>query len=163
MIEHKIVARHSGVPASSRLFIPLIKHCIRTALMLEGVDEPCEVSVLITNSDGIRKINREFRNVDVETDVLSFPMQEFSPPGWDASQVDKLNATGGCVHLGDIVLSADVIRFQANSNLQTCEAETAYLTVHSVLHLLGYDHIDEAEGKKKMREREKEIVRTLGE
>jgi len=161
-IKHNIYARHSRTAGKNRLTIPLIKHCIRTALRCENVDFPCEVSVLITSDRGISEINRDFRGVNKSTDVLSFPMQEFSPPGWAPPGNDAIHPETGLLPLGDIVLSAESVDRQAYENYQTREHETAYLTVHSVLHLLGYDHIDEAEGKKLMRAREKEILRELG-
>jgi len=158
VVKHRIFARHSGVAVGERLSIPLIKRCIREALRLEGVDSPCEVSVLITDERGIQEINKEFRGIDKPTDVLSFPMHEFSPPGWEAKGIDPVDPETGMVMLGDIILSSKHVIRQAQEHSQTCEDETAYLTVHSVLHLLGYDHTDEAEGKQQMREREREIM-----
>ena len=162
MIKHRIYARHRGVAAGDRLSIPLIKRCVREALRIEKVDLSCEVSVLITNDHGIREINREFRGIDTPTDVLSFPMHEFSPPGWDKCGIDLTDRETGAVMLGDIILSAQHVAKQASEYTQSPEHETAYLTVHSVLHLLGYDHIDESEGKQQMREREKAIMKQLG-
>ena len=163
MIKHRIYARHSAeVPREERLSIPLIKRCIRETMRLESVDMPCELGVLITDDRGIRLINREFRNMDVATDVLSFPMQEFSPPGWGEVDYENIDPQTGILMLGDIVLSAQRIGKQAIENDNTLEEETMYLTVHSILHLLGYDHLDEAEEKKKMREREKLIMHELG-
>jgi len=162
MIEHKIFARHSRAKPSNKLSIPLIKHAVRTALSLQGVDAPCEVSILITDDRGIRALNKEFRGVDKPTDVLSFPMCECSPPGWaDPGESEKDRETG-LLHLGEIVISAERVNAQARKYGKTRERETAYLTIHSVLHLLGYDHTDEAEGKKKMREREKLILNEIG-
>ena len=162
MVKHRIYARHSGVAAGDRLSIPLIKRCVREALRIEGVDLSCEVSVLITCDEGIREINREFRGIDKPTDVLSFPMQTFSPPGWDKYGIDLTDQDTGAVMLGDIILSAQHVIRQAHEQTHSREQETAYLTVHSVLHLLGYDHTDEAEGKRQMREREKAIMKQLG-
>jgi len=114
--------------------------------------------VLITDDESIRKINLEFRNIDKATDVLSFPMLEFSPPGWTDPGFHAVDPETGLIALGEIVLSAEKVKKQAHLYNQTVERETAYLTIHSVLHLLGYDHLDEAKGKKQMREREKEIL-----
>ena len=147
--------------ASDRLSIPLIKRCIRHTLRLEGVDIPCEVSVLITDDIGIREINREFRKIDRSTDVLSFPAQEILSPGRIIHQHGSIDSETGLLPLGDIVFSAERVGIQASENAQTRERETAYLTIHSVLHLLGYDHTDEAEGKRLMREREREILEEL--
>jgi len=162
MIKHQIFARHSGVAVNNRLSIPLIKHCIRNSLSIEEVDIPCEVSVLITGDRGIRKINSEFRGIDKPTDVLSFPMQEFSPPGWTDPAPDMIHPETGLLPLGDIILSAEQIEKQARKNSQSIDRETAYLVIHSVLHLLGYDHTDGAEEEKKMREREKRILLEIG-
>ena len=162
MVRHRVLARHSRVAAGDRLSIALIKRCVRGALQAEMVGMSCEVSVLITDDWGVRGLNREFRGIDEPTDVLSFPMQEFSPPGWSNPDSDTLYPDTGLLPLGDIVLSAQKVFEQARENRQSVECETAYLTVHSVLHLLGYDHVDEAEGKKQMRKREEEILGELG-
>ena len=155
---HRIYARHSGVDAASRLSIPLIKRCVRITLRLEGVDMPCEVSALITDDRRLRELNCEFRGIDKPTDVLSFPMLEFSPPGWATPGDEAVDRETGLLPLGEIIISAERIDRQAREYGQTRERETAYIVVHSVLHLLGYDHIDEAEEKKRMRGREKEIL-----
>jgi probable rRNA maturation factor len=162
MAIHKIYARHSGVRIEDRLSIPLIKRCVSAALCFEGVDLPCEVSVLITGDRGIREINREYRGVDKPTDVLSFPMQAFSPPGWAAPSPDATCPETGLIPLGEIILSAERVGSQACEYGQTRERETAYLAIHSVLHLLGYDHVDEAEEKKKMRNCEDAIMIEMG-
>ena len=163
-IKHKIYVRHSKVKVNDRLPIPLIKHCILVALDAEGVDLPCEVSVLVTDERSIRNINREFREIDEPTDVLSFPMHGISRRqsaifnGWEAPDKDALDPETGLLPLGEIVLAAAIIGRQALEYGHSRDYETAYLTVHSVLHLLGYNHVDEAEGKKMMREREKDII-----
>ena len=162
MIRHKIFVRHQGVEAGDRLSIPLIKRCVREALRLEGVDLACEVSLLVTDDEVVREINREFRGIDEPTDVLSFPMQVFSPPGWDQQCIDMTDSGTGAAMLGDIMLSAHRVIKQASEHSQSREQETAYLTVHSVLHLLGYDHVVDAEGKRRMREREEAILKQLG-
>lgn len=161
MSEHRIYSRHCGVKAEYRLSIPLIKRCVRAALDLEGVDMPCEVSVLITDDSGISGINSEYRGIDKPTDVLSFPMQEFYPPGWTAPDHGAVDPETELLPLGEIILSAERVDKQAREYGQTRERETAYLTVHSVLHLLGYDHVDEADGKRLMRGREKQIMQYL--
>jgi len=159
MTMHKIYARHSGPGLDNKLSIPCIKHCIRAVLNAEGVDVPCEVSVLITDDSGIQKINRDFRGIDAPTDVLSFPMHTLIPGAFEATEIDM---DTGMFHLGDIILSAPRVIAQSRDYRHTKDHETAYLTAHSVLHLLGYDHMDEAEEKRKMREREKAIMALLG-
>ena len=169
---HRVYTRHSGVEAADRLDVRYVKKCVRAALQCENVNVPSEVSVLITNDAQIRKINREFRGVDAPTDVLSFPMYEFVPGGFQAPGTADLpdlpeaaeaaeSGESGVLLLGDIVISAQRVREQAASYGHSVERETAYLTVHSVLHLLGYDHVDEAAGKRKMRAREEEILGVL--
>ena len=158
MIKHKIYARHSKVGVQDRLPLPLIRECVRRTLDAEGVDMPCEVSVLITDDNTIRAINTKFRGVDKATDVLSFPMLELSKPGWTSPELDLIDPETNLVALGEIVLSATQLRKQANEYNQSIGKETAYLTVHSALHLLGYDHVDTAEGKQQMRAKEKAIL-----
>ena len=162
MIRHRIYARHGGVKAGERLSISVIKRCVLEALRSEGVDMACEVSVLITDDRGICELNHEFRGVDEPTDVLSFPLYEFSPPGWGSPGAGGVDPESGLLPLGEIVISAGRARRQAEELGNSLDEETAYLTIHSVLHLLGYDHVDEAEGKKRMRGREKAILRALG-
>jgi len=163
LIKHKITARHSGICPADRLPIALIKQAVTAALNFEGVDMPCEVSVLITDSNSIQAINNEYRGIDKPTDVLSFPMFEFLPPGWADPGPGALDPETGLVPLGEIVLSAEKVKEQAEEFSQPVSCEACYLTVHSVLHLLGYDHLDEAEQKKEMRRREKLIMDMIGD
>jgi len=162
MIKHTVFARHCKVDKQDRLPIPLIKKSIKAALDFEGVDYPCEVSVLITCDEIIREINREYRGKDEPTDVLSFPMQEFPQPGWTEQIGDEKDPETGLIPLGEIVLSAQRVEKQAREHMQTKDQEAAYLTVHSVLHLLGYDHLDGADGKRQMRDHEKRIMTEIG-
>ena len=162
MSSHKIYCRHRRVEPSKRLSAPIIKHCVRTALSMEGVDMPCEVSVLITDDKGIRVFNRNYRGIDKATDVLSFPMLFFTQSGWANRVAEPIDLETGLVPLGEIVFSAERLDKQAYDFGHSREQETAYLTVHSVLHLLGYDHVDEAEDKRDMREREKVIMKKIG-
>jgi len=122
---------------------------------------PCEVNMLITDDKSIKSLNRDFRGVNCATDVLSFPMHEFDPTGGLQAENIENDPETGLLALGDIVMSARQVIKQAAENNQTIKRETSYLTVHSVLHLLGYDHTDEAEGKKLMRNREKEIMSVI--
>lgn len=147
--------------ADNRLSAKLIRQAIRIALAYENVSALCEINVLVTDDQKIRDINREFRGIDAVTDVLSFPMQEFSPPGWKEPDACNIDPDSGLLPLGDIVFSAERLEKQAREHSQSSGKETAYLTVHSVLHLLGYDHVDEADEKKQMRAREKEIMKEI--
>ena len=161
MSDNKVYARHSGVRESDRLFIPLIKRCVWVALRVEGVEVPCETNILITNNREIRKINKKFRGIDKATDVLSFPMQELAPGKFKYTP-EMIDPETGLLPLGEIVLSAERVTKQARKYLHTRERETAYLTIHSVLHLLGYDHSGEMDDTKRMRDREKNIMWELG-
>lgn len=138
----------------------LLERVIPAALEAEGVDVGCEINVLLTDDEGIRDINREMRKVDAPTDVLSFPMFELQP-GDKPSQADADPATG-LVPLGDMCISLERARAQAAEYGHSPERETAYLAVHSLLHLLGYDHLDEGPMKAQMRAREEDILEALG-
>ena len=132
----------------------LIRRAVQEALAYESVEEDCEVSVTFSDNEGIREINRKFRNIDRATDVLSFPL--FDEDGMDA-HVEELD----CM-LGDIVLSLERAREQANEFGHSFAREVAFLTVHSVLHLLGYDHELSEEDDADMRKRQTEIVDRMG-
>ena len=117
----------------------LIRRTIRTALAAEGLTAPCEVDVLLTDDDGIHEINRELRQVDRPTDVLSFPEFELTPgqlPG-----PEDADPGTGLIPLGDMVLSMERVAAQAREYGHSKRRELSYLVTHSVLHLLGYDHL----------------------
>lgn len=121
-----------------------------------------QVTVTITDDEGIRKYNNEFRQIDKATDVLSFPLNDFyrSVPGEDMTELmDPITCE---VPLGDMIISVERAREQAKEYGHGMARECAYLTVHSMLHLLGYDHVDEGEEKAAMREKEEEILYVLG-
>jgi len=161
MLKHRILARHSGVDLPDRLSIQMIKLGIGATLRYEGVDEPCEVSVFVTDDKKMRELNLEFRGIYSTTDVLSFPMQEFTSPGWVNLVRKEPEPETGLLPLGEVVFSAQRVDSQAREFGVERDRETAFLTIHSVLHLLGYDHDDEME-KKIMRQREKTIMREIG-
>ena len=138
----------------------LIRRIIRTALAAEGLTAPCEVDVLLTDDDGIHEINREMRQVDRPTDVLSFPEFELTPgqlPG-----PEDADPGTGLIPLGDMVLSMERVAAQAKEYGHSKRRELSYLVTHSVLHLLGYDHLDEGPMKAQMRAREEAIMALLG-
>lgn len=138
----------------------LIRRTIRTALAAEGLTAPCEVDVLLTDDDGIHEINREMRQVDRPTDVLSFPEFELTPgqlPG-----PEDADPGTGLIPLGDMVLSMERVAAQARGYGHSKRRELSYLVTHSVLHLLGYDHLDEGPMKAQMRAREEAIMALLG-
>lgn len=138
-----------------------IRKCIRCALAHQQVDFPCEINVLVTNNRGIQIINKETRKIDRETDVLSFPMFEFTPGELPEAWDDYVDLDTGRVPLGDMVISLEKAVEQGNEFGHGIKRELGYLTVHSVLHLLGYDHLDEGPMKQQMREREEQIMEQL--
>ncbi|MDR2357939.1 MAG: rRNA maturation RNase YbeY [Oscillospiraceae bacterium] len=155
-MRHKIYCRHiAGLDV--RLNISTIRCAVRAALCAEHVNTPCETFVLIVNDAYIREFNRKYRGVDSATDVLSFPLHELTPGHFEPPPLN-LESNNGLLPLGDIVVSSERVAAQARELRHTLRHETAYLIVHSVLHLLGYDHVDEAGGKRLMREKEKEIM-----
>jgi probable rRNA maturation factor len=125
------------------------------------VDRPCELSVQLTDDAGIREINLETRGIDAATDVLSFPLNDLTPGGFDGAICEKDPGTGR-VLLGDMVLSVPRCEAQGEEFGHGFDREITYLAIHSVLHLLGYDHLDEGEEKCRMRSREKAILSLLG-
>ena len=158
---HKITIKQQKMAAEDMLPEKVIRRSIRTALRVEKVSVACEVNVRVTDDTGIKKINRDFRGIDEPTDVLSFPLQELVPGAfkYDENEVDRHTK---CLPLGDIILSSDTLRKQAFDYGNTIERETAYMVIHSVLHLLGYDHTAESDDKRGMRLREKLILEKMG-
>ena len=138
----------------------LLERVITAALEAEGVDLPCEINVLLTNDQGIHQVNLDMRGVDRPTDVLSFPMFDLQPG--DKPQEGDEDPDTGRVPLGDMCISLERARAQAEEYGHSVQRELSYLAVHSVLHLLGYDHMDEGPMKQQMRAREEDILGTLG-
>ena len=132
----------------------LLKKAIRAALAYEKFDMSCGVSVTFTDNEGIRELNREYRGKDSATDVLSFPLYDFA--------AGEQPLPGERAELGDIVLSLERAREQAKELGHSYERETAFLCVHSVLHLLGYDHERSHEEEEDMCRRQREIMVRLG-
>ncbi len=139
------------IPTGVRL---LIRRCCHAVLELEGFEGSAEVDVSFVNNDQIRAINREQRNLDVPTDVLSFPL------GTDG--VYDQNPATGAYMLGDIVISLERAEAQAEEYGHSFQREVGYLTVHSMLHLLGYDHVDGGLEAVRMREREEKVMQSVG-
>ena len=135
-----------------------IKRCITAALDVQGVDVPCEINVLVTDDAGIRAINKAYRDIDRATDVLSFPMFELTPGKLPASWESYKDPDTGLVPLGDMAISLERAKQQAAEFVHSARREVGYLTIHSILHLLGYDHVDEGPMKKQMRAAEEAIL-----
>ena len=138
----------------------LLRRVISAALAAEGVDLPCEINVLLTDDEGIHQVNREMRQVDASTDVLSFPEFDLRPGELPAPE--DADPGTGLVPLGDMVISMERVAAQAKEYGHSNRRELSYLVVHSVLHLLGYDHLDEGPQKARMRAREEAILGELG-
>lgn len=142
----------------------VIRRVIEAALDFEECPYEADVSVLLTDDAGIHEINRDNRGVDAPTDVLSFPMVEFSIPGdfsgleekWDLFHPDT-----GELMLGDIVISLDHVLKQAEEYGHSRERELAFLTAHSMFHLMGYDHMEETE-REVMEKRQRDLLEELG-
>ena len=130
----------------------LVRKAILTTLEYEGADTGCEVSVTFTDNEGIHAINKEYRNIDRPTDVLSFPQINYDE-GEELMEGDML---------GDIVLSLERAREQAEEFGHSFERECAFLCAHSTLHLLGYDHELSDEDDADMRRRQSEIMERMG-
>ena len=139
------------IPTGIRL---LIRRCCHAALLDEGINDACEVSVTFVNNEQIHELNREYREKDAPTDVLSFPLGE-------NGEYDPNGDTGAWM-LGDIVISIEKAMEQAELYGHGLQREIAFLTVHSMLHLLGYDHEQGGLAEVRMREKEETILKKLG-
>ena len=138
------------IPTGIRM---LVRRCCNAVLKLENFEGPAEISVTFTDNAGIRELNKQYRDKDIDTDVLSFPMGE--------NGVYDIDMETGAKILGDVVISMEKARDQAERFGHSFQREVGYLTAHSVLHLLGYDHVDNLE-RVRMREKEELIMEQLG-
>lgn len=143
--------KHIKLPAGTKL---LIRKACTATLKYENFEGPAEIDVSIVNDEAIKEMNALFRNIDASTDVLSFPLGE--------NGVYDINPETNAKMLGDVVISADTAFAQAELYGHGIEREIAYLTVHSVLHLLGYDHVNGGLEKTIMREKEEVVLEALG-
>ena len=139
------------IPTGVRL---LMRRCCHAVLELENFQGSAEVDISLVDNQQIREINKEQRNIDMVTDVLSFPL-------WENGQYDKNPETGASM-LGDVVLSVERAIEQAEQYGHSLQREIGYLTVHSVLHLLGYDHVDGGLEAVRMREKEEAVMASVG-
>ena len=136
----------------------IITQCIETTLAAEKITVPCEINVMVTNDKGIHAINLASRQIDRPTDVLSFPMFELEPGNPPEDWEEYLDFETDMCPLGDMCISLERAILQAKEFGHSVKREVGYLTIHSMLHLLGYDHLDEGEMKRQMRTREEEIA-----
>ena len=149
---------------SSLLNIPVtrnIQRCVEAVLDAEGITALCEINILVTDDIGIHGINKAARNIDRPTDVLSFPMFELVAGDPPTDWADYMDPGSNAVPLGDMVISLERAKSQAKEFGHSVKREVGYLTIHSMLHLLGYDHLDEGEMKRQMRAREEAIASTI--
>ena len=155
---HRINITYDIFTIKQPLVTAIIKKCIETTLAAEGVSADCEINVLVTNDKGIHAINQASRNIDRPTDVLSFPMFRLEPGNPPEDWEEYLDFETGLCPLGDMCISLERATAQAKEFGHSARREVGYLTIHSMLHLLGYDHLDEGEMKRQMRSREEAIA-----
>lgn len=139
----------------------IIRKCIHETLAAERISVPCEINVLVTNDQGIHVINKTSRDIDRPTDVLSFPMFELKPGNPPTDWTEYQDPESGLVPLGDMCISLERATAQAQEFGHSLRREVGYLTIHSMLHLLGYDHLDEGSMKAQMRAREEAIAASI--
>lgn len=161
MTIHKINITFDVLTVKKPIVSAIINRCIEATLEAVGVRAACEINVLVTGDRGIHAINKASRNIDRPTDVLSFPMFQLEagnpPKDWD----EYLDPETELVPLGDMCISLERAIAQAKEFGHPTRREIGYLTIHSMLHLLGYDHLDEGPQKAQMRKREEEIAATI--
>ena len=139
----------------------VIKECIEKTLEMQNVPVSCEINVLITNDMGIRVINKASRDLDKATDVLSFPMFQLEPGRLPDNWEEYVAPETSLCPLGDMAISLEHAIKQAEEFGHSFRREVGYLTIHSVLHLLGYDHMDDGPQKEMMRQREEAIASSI--
>ena len=151
-------------PAFSFAYEKLAEEIVSFALRHEDFCYEAEINLTLTDNEGIHALNRQYRGVDAPTDVLSFPMLSFDAPGdflaLEDDYEDNFNPDTGEILLGDIILSVDRVRSQAKEYAHSERREYAFLIVHSVLHLLGYDHMTDEEAAQ-MEEKQRQILEAM--
>ena len=140
------------------LVTAIIKKCVEATMEAERINVPCEINVLVTNDNGIQAINKASRDLDKPTDVLSFPMFQLEAGNPPADWEEYMDPETGLCPLGDMAISLERAIAQAKEFGHSTRREVGYLTIHSMLHLLGYDHLDEGAQKAQMRSREEAIA-----
>lgn len=142
----------------------IITKVVNKALDLEECPYEIELNVILTDNKEIKNINREYRNIDAPTDVLSFPMVAYEEPGdfsvLDEEDNDSFNPETGELLLGDIIISVEKVMEQAAEYGHSEERELAFLTAHSMMHLFGYDHMEEEE-RTVMEEKQRQVLEEL--
>ena len=160
-MSHKINLTFDIFTIQQPLVGSISKKCIQATLDAEGVTADCEINVLVTNDKGIHAINLASRQIDRPTDVLSFPMFQLEPGNPPEDWEEYLDFETDLCPLGDMCISLERAQAQAKEFGHSARREVGYLTIHSMLHLLGYDHLDEGPMKAQMRAREEAIAATI--
>ena len=160
-MRHKINLVFEQLSLEKFVISSIIRNCIQQTLRAEGIGVPCEINVLVTDDRGIQVINRESRDIDKPTDVLSFPMFQLEAGSPSQGWQDYQDPESGLVPLGDMCISLERACAQAKEFGHSQKREVGYLTIHSMLHLLGYDHLDEGPQKAQMRAREEAIAGSI--
>ena len=158
MKNSKINITFDGYTFRRPLIVSIIRKCIEATLVQEKIKAPCEINVLVTHDSEIQAINQATRQINKPTDVLSFPMFDLVPGEPPRNWTPYLDEETGLCPLGDMCLNIDRAAEQAREYGHTLRREVGYLTIHSMLHLLGYDHLDEGPMKAQMRKREEAIA-----
>jgi len=160
-MKHKINLVFEQLSLQKFVISANIRKCIQATLNAEGVNVKCEINVLVTDDAGIRIINKESRDLDKATDVLSFPTFQLNAGNPPVDWEEYTDPESGLVPLGDMCISLERAIAQAEEFGHSVRREVGYLTIHSMLHLLGYDHLDEGPQKKQMRSREEAIAASI--
>ena len=160
-MKHKINIVFEQLILQKFTICSIIRKCIHSTLDAERISVPCEINVLITDDAGIQIVNRESRKLDKPTDVLSFPMFQLEAGNPPSDWTDYQDPATGLVPLGDMCISLERALAQAQEFGHSPRREVGYLTIHSMLHLLGYDHLDEGPQKAQMRGREEAIAASV--
>lgn len=160
-MNHRINISYDMFTLRQPLVTAIIRKCIDAVLDAENVTVSCEINVLVTNDRGIHAINKASRRIDRPTDVLSFPMFQLTPGEPPEGRAEYLDVESGYCPLGDMCISLERATAQAKEFGHSVRREVGYLTIHSMLHLLGYDHLDEGEQKAQMRAREETIAASI--
>ena len=160
-MKHKIRIVFEQLSLQRFVIKSIIRKCVQATLEAERISVPCEVNVLVTDDASIQIINRTSRDLDKPTDVLSFPMFQLEPGNPPTDWVEYQDPATGMVPLGDMCISLERAIAQAAEFGHSTRREVGYLTIHSMLHLLGYDHLDEGPQKKQMRSREEAIAASI--
>ena len=157
----KLNIKFDGYTLKKTIIAGMIRRSVEATLDSENIQAPCEINVLVTNDRGIRAINLAARNLDKATDVLSFPMFNLTAGAPPQDWTEYLDPETGLCPLGDMAISVERAEAQAKAFGHSLKREICYLTIHSMLHLLGYDHLDEGPQKKVMRSREETIAASI--